>query len=111
GAISDGGSYDATKHKVKFGPFFDNTPRELTYEITPPLLTLGSVNTFTGTGSVEGVGSPILGDAALDLSSLLHPADSPMGDNVMSIDEVTAYASAWRRGEPWPIAPNPSPIE
>lgn len=111
GELSEGGLYDRENHKVKFGPFFDHTSRELSYEITPPLLVQASANAFSGVGSVEGVSSPIVGDSQVDLSGMLHPADNAAANNRISIDEVTAYASAWRRGEAWQIGPNPIPIE
>ncbi len=38
-----------------------------------------------------------------------HPADSN-ADFVMSVGDVTAYGAAWRRGDVWPVAPNPIPI-
>jgi len=39
-----------------------------------------------------------------------HPADTN-GDGRLSIDEVTAYGSAWRTGAVWPTGPNPIPID
>lgn len=60
---------------------------------------------------MEGISSPIVGDSTISLSDLLHPADNGPANNRISIDEVTGYAGAWRRGEAWPIAPNPIPIE
>ena len=111
GNIRDGGLYDASNHKVKFGPFFDDTPRKLAYELIPPLLGEGGPRTFAGVGSMEGIGSPVTGSSTVDLKFLLHPADNSPGDNRITIDEVTGYAAAWRRGEPWPIAPNPIPID
>ncbi|MDA1277644.1 MAG: putative Ig domain-containing protein [Verrucomicrobia bacterium] len=38
-----------------------------------------------------------------------HPADSN-GDFKIAIGEVTAYGAAWKRGDAWPVAPNPIPI-
>ena len=46
-AISSGGSYDSVNKKVKWGPFFDSTPRILTYAATPPAGTSGA-KTFSG---------------------------------------------------------------
>jgi len=34
--ISHDGVYDAVNHKVKWGPFFDDKSRPLTYVVTPP---------------------------------------------------------------------------
>jgi len=36
-SISYGGSFDALRGKVKWGPFFENTPRTNSYQVTPPL--------------------------------------------------------------------------
>jgi hypothetical protein len=44
-------------------------------------------------------------------SSLVHPADIQLPEWSISIGEVTAYGAAWRRGENWPIPPNPIPID
>jgi Bacterial Ig domain len=35
--ISDGGSWDARNHQVKWGPFFDATARSLNYRLGPPV--------------------------------------------------------------------------
>src|SRR5207245_11692216 len=37
----------------------------------------------------------------------LHPADQPLVDAWMTIGEVTAYASAWKRNQGWPSGPSP----
>jgi len=36
---------------------------------------------------------------------LRHPADLNPTNNWLTIHEVTAYALAWKTGQPWPIAP------
>ncbi|MCX6925207.1 MAG: hypothetical protein NT154_18640, partial [Verrucomicrobia bacterium] len=51
GTISDEGVFDVSQGKVKYGPYFDHTARNLTYQVTPPLGADGRV-TFTGTGSL-----------------------------------------------------------
>jgi len=40
-----------------------------------------------------------------------HPADYPGSDWRLAIDEVTAYAAAWKRGDTWPVPPNPIPMD
>lgn len=109
GAISDGGTFDPVHFKIKFGPFFDDLPRTLTYELTPPP---GTTNyaVFGGTFSVDGVNVTVSGDTNLNLYPL-HPADNaPPIDNFININEFTAYAAAWRLGSTWPVEPNPIPI-
>jgi hypothetical protein len=96
------------KRKVKkFGPFFDNKARSLTYEITPPKTP--AARRIFGIGSADGVNNAIGGDKTIP-SALRHPADNKPADNAITIVELTAYASAWRTGNTWPIPPNPIPI-
>ena len=52
--INNGGAYDAVNGKVKWGLFFDATPRTLTYQATPPTNATGPV-TFEGQVSYDGV--------------------------------------------------------
>ncbi|MBM3837255.1 MAG: hypothetical protein FJ398_04700 [Verrucomicrobia bacterium] len=52
-AISGAGEFDSVNRRVKWGPFFDSNPREMSYEIatdpgTPDVLTLGGVVSFDG---------------------------------------------------------------
>jgi hypothetical protein len=107
GLISDGGVFDVVSGKVKYGPFFDNTARTLTCQITPPVGTTNRV-CLVGAGSVDGVDSVIGGDSCLDMA-LTHPADSN-ADGQLVVNEVTAYGSAWKNGKDWPWPPNPIPI-
>jgi hypothetical protein len=105
--ISDGGGWDDVSHKVKWGPFFDNTTRTLTYKVTPPEGQSGP-KTFTGQASFDGLGVPIGGLATIESACQAHPADLDM-DFQMLINEVTGYGAAWKRGDPWD--PPPSPID
>jgi hypothetical protein len=110
--LSHGGVFDTHTGKVKFGPFFDHESRTLTYQVTPPPGAQG-VFAFVGTASADGVNSPITGDQHFVLASW-HPAElrqTQPADWKMSIEEVTAYASAWRRGLSWMLPPNPIPID
>jgi carboxypeptidase D len=107
GLISDGGVLDVVSGKVKYGPFFDNTARTLTCQITPPVGTTNRM-CFVGTGSVDGVDSVIGGDSCLE-AALTHSADSN-ADGQLVVNEVTAYGAAWKNGTDWPLPPNPIPI-
>jgi hypothetical protein len=109
-SISHGGFFDATTGKVKFGPFFDATPRTLSYQATPFRDDTGKKQ-FTGSTSIDGASSVIGGDNGIDLAALLHPADRSPADNRISIDELTAYSAAWRRGSSWPVPPSLIPID
>jgi uncharacterized delta-60 repeat protein len=58
--ISSGGNLDVKNGKVKWGPFFDNLARTLTYRVTAPRAARGTTS-FMGVGSFDGVSVPILG--------------------------------------------------
>jgi hypothetical protein len=51
--VSHGGRIDRVHQKIKWGPFYDTEPRELTYEITA-LPGTSSTGTFQGIGSFNG---------------------------------------------------------
>ena len=106
--ISHDGVFDAAHGKVKWGPFTDQRPRTLTYLVTPPSAATGP-HEFQGNGSLDGKSYPTLGDFRIEPASTAHPADSSPEDFAITADELTAYAAAWRRGEPWPVGPNPIP--
>ncbi|MBI2948519.1 MAG: PQQ-binding-like beta-propeller repeat protein [Verrucomicrobia bacterium] len=117
-SVQGGGSYDVASHKVKFGPYFDSNPRELSYHVVPPVLIQSEVASFGGHGSVRGVDSPITGDTLVRFERVLHPADLRPADSGfgppdfrLSVAEVTDYGTAWLRGETWPVPPNPIPID
>ena len=57
--ISPGGSYDPKNGKLKWGPFFDRQPRELSYTVTPDRV--GAEQVFTGVGSYDGHLVPMYG--------------------------------------------------
>ncbi len=106
--INENGQWDNVNKKVKWGPFTDHNIRTLTYQVTPAVDETGT-KTFSGTASFDGVNVVIGGDLTIQVGALLHPADTS-NDFRISIDEVTAYGSAWKTGEIWPVAPDPIPI-
>jgi hypothetical protein len=107
-AVSDGGIFDPATGKVKFGPFLDGQARTLTYDVFPPPGYQG-VGHFAGTASANGVACPIGGDEIWAVGGP-HPADSLPQNWRLEIDEVTAYAAAWRTGGVWAVEPNPIPM-
>lgn len=107
--ISDYGTYDSLKNKVKFGPFFDNTNRTLAYDVTPPASETAD-KTFSGTASADGVNVSISGNYLIS-RCLNHPADITPMDFSLSVSEITAYGAAWKTGAAWSVPPNPIPIE
>ena len=61
--IDNGGSWDSVNEKVKW-PFFDNTPRTLGYQATPPVGTTAD-KTFAGTVSFDGASAAIGGRSTI----------------------------------------------
>jgi hypothetical protein len=59
GAVSDGGVFDSGARRIKWGPFFDSSPRTLTYRITPRN---GNAR-FSGLGSFDGYNRVTIGPA------------------------------------------------
>jgi hypothetical protein len=53
--LSHEGRWDANNRRIKWGPFFDQTPRILTYEAVPGPSSNGAAD-FAGRGSFDGVG-------------------------------------------------------
>ncbi len=108
-SASDGGQWDAVRGRVKFGPYFDDRPRDLTYVVVPStaFLTQGS---FEGNAAADSATTPVIGARKVDLGPV-HPADHVPLDGRIEIGEMTPYAAAWRRGNSWPIAPSMIPIE
>ncbi len=105
--IDNSGIFDLSTGTVKWGPFFDNQARTLSYWVTPPVGTTESWD-FEGVVSTDGDGVLICGDTLLDPASF-HPAD--VGDDWgLQINDITAYGSAWKTGSPWPRPPAEIPI-
>ena len=64
GEISDGGIQDRVNGMVKWGPFFDNQNRILTYQVVPPTGD-SAPKTFSGIISSDGFDSLIAGSSAI----------------------------------------------
>ena len=110
GDISDGGVWDALHGAVKFGPFLDDLERALHYTVGPPS-GAGGVGEFRGVGSLNGDTTPIIGSSSILPELEQHPADRDPANWSLSLSEITAYGAAWKRGDLWPIGPNPIPID
>ena len=77
--ISHYGTYDSIHHKVKWGPFFDDDSRTVTYDITPPSGASGE-ECFDGSVSFDGINEPIEGDeCVLPLPQCQITVTSPAG--------------------------------
>jgi hypothetical protein len=107
--ISHDGIWDKANGKLKFGPFFDASPRTLSYKVLPPLGFEG-IGLLSGQASANGKSTPITGDSSITVTRE-HPADRNPADWRLTMDEATAYAAAWRAGDSWPIPPNPIPVD
>src|SRR5581483_4738314 len=109
GNIGQDGAFDQFTGKVKFGPFFDHQARTLTYDSVPPVGFVG-IGHVSGKASADGLSTPITGDDQVSVV-IPHPADSSPADWRMELDDVTAYAAAWRTGGVWRLEPEVIPIE
>ena len=58
--LSHEGRWDTATRKIKWGPFFDPTPRTFTYEAVPMPAAIGSAQ-FAGRGSFDGLGVAAVG--------------------------------------------------
>ncbi len=105
GDVSDQGQFDAVNRKVKW-TFIDGTARTLTYRLTAPANAQGTY-LFTGIGNLDGVSErTIAGDTEL-VAAQHHPGDRNPADWRMDLGEALLYAAAYRRGDTWPVPPNP----
>ncbi len=104
--INDGGVYEEATGMIKWGPFFDDIGRTLSYSALHQTGAWGT-QSFDGTMYVDGDDEPICGDTLMAMGAN-HPADV---DTDWDIDgnEYTAYAAAWKNGDLWPTGPNPIP--
>lgn len=109
GPISHGGYYDASSRTVRFGPFYDGEARVLSYDLTAPVGETGT-KLFAGTFSIDAIPGLVTGDVAID-DQQLHPADRFPVDAWLTINEMTAYGAAWKRGTNWLSGPAPVPLD
>jgi hypothetical protein len=107
-AISHEGVFDPVTGKVKFGPYTDAVDRILTYRVTPPQNATGR-HQFVGKSSANGAAYPITGDEFIELIQQHHPADQNQNFAII-LEEITAYAAAWKAGQSWPTGPVPIPV-
>ncbi|MFA6545384.1 MAG: kelch repeat-containing protein [Limisphaerales bacterium] len=103
--ISHSGVWNAANGTVKWGPFFDSTPRRLTYTVVP---VLGWTNAITLTVALSEDSVTTGNDSSMIQLNPAHPADNgPATDQLLSIFEVAAYSAAWRKSLGWHVPPTP----
>jgi outer membrane protein assembly factor BamB len=105
--ISADGTYDPNLNVVRFGPFLDDTPRQLTYDVVPPIGENG-VQFFVGRVLADGFEFATGGSVQIT-DVPLHPADQTPVNSIVSLNEVIAYGSAFKSGSIWVQGPNPIP--
>ncbi|HTI72850.1 MAG TPA: Ig-like domain-containing protein [Candidatus Limnocylindria bacterium] len=90
-SISEGGGFDALKKKVKWGPYFDASPRNLTYIVTPP-------------GSARSSGT-FAALTRFDASTRVDSASVPIQPSLISRNSPATYLP----GAPFTVALNVTP--
>jgi len=98
--ISSPGTYDSINKKVKF-IFYDGSAQTFTYDVTPPVSETGDKN-FAGTALKDSsVRSDITGQTVVSQCSPYHPADNNPANYRLTMEEVSAYITAWQKGTLW----------
>ncbi len=88
--ITEGGTYDADSHKVKWGPFFSpSIPTTLSYDVTPP----PSEACFAGTANIDGIEHTIGGNACVPVAV---PAVSAWGTIALLLSVLIAAVVVFR---------------
>jgi VWFA-related protein len=97
-SISDGGNFDATTGKVKWGPFFDHQVRVLTYVATPPPAENGW-KSFTGLASYDGQSTFIAGERSIGRTVSVLPGDAD-GDGTVTVGELQQVINMFLKLQP-----------
>lgn len=92
-AISEGGLFDLVSRKLKWGPYFDDRPRQLTYSVRSSD-GRGGRFVLTGIGSFDGVNYPVQGNSEVWLDEKLEEPVDFLGDVIqltfnLSLDSGT----------------------
>jgi hypothetical protein len=93
-AIDNGGVLDTANSQVKWGPFFDDSARTVTYQATPSAVTTG-LQTFVGTASFDGVGLAIGGATTINPAAYVA-----WKDNVFTPVQLADSASSGDFADP-----------
>ena len=87
--ISHGGLFDGMTEKVKWGFFFDNDPRTLTYTVTPPIGETGQQCFGVGIVSCNDADQAIVGEECIEVTTDI-PTISEWGLIAMAILTLAA---------------------
>ncbi|XOV69977.1 MAG: SUMF1/EgtB/PvdO family nonheme iron enzyme [Verrucomicrobiota bacterium] len=96
-SLSDGGSLDTVNNKIKWGPFFDNDSRTLTYALIAPEGFSGTV-VFSGFASFDGLDVSIAGDRSIEIDKSAQTGPiivaQPIGGKVVLGESFALSVSA-----------------
>jgi hypothetical protein len=85
-AVAADGVYNAATHTLRWGPYFDNTARQWTYQLTAPGPTVGTV-AFSGTATYGVNSLALTGDTSLSV------IPAPLGTAVRNLPNEFRPAS------------------
>jgi len=74
--FSTSGVFDAINRKIKWGPFFDNSPRTLSYQVVAPSNASATLS-FAGAVSFDGVATAIAGIPRTRSGPIVAPVLNP----------------------------------
>ncbi len=103
--IDNGGSWDAVNNKVKWGPYFNDTPVTLSFLVTPPGGSSGSTPCFSGIVSIDGNNAAVAGTRCLPAPV---PTASEWGLTAMTLLLLVAATLLLRRREGCGVSGSPA---
>ncbi|MCI0536032.1 MAG: putative Ig domain-containing protein [Verrucomicrobiales bacterium] len=89
--ISNGGTFDTVRGRVKWGPFFSTDRTELSYRTQVPAGVVG-VARFTGLASLDGLALAVGGPDELTLQPNQRPSLDPIPDQILDEGQVLSLA-------------------
>ncbi len=106
-SINTSGAFDSNNRKVKWGPFFDNAVRSLTYVATPPAGETGS-KTFAGTGSFDGLSVSVAGARTLSPAASCTYALGAANQTLNAVGGTGSFTIMTAAGCAWNATTNDS---
>lgn len=99
-SASDEAEIDSVNGTIRWGPFFDNQARVLTYQITPPAGASGFVQ-FSGLVSIDGEDVLIGGSQALNGSPVATPVTMRFESVTVQNQQLVLRLSGYSPGNNW----------